>query len=104
MLEAHTLISLYMRKPRYPYVSAWSKLKPTIIPPRNIAGTATMDFTESRATPDRPWPLVQPEAIRLPKIDRKPPKKACTAGTPDALPNVPDAMEEMRAPMMAKER
>jgi hypothetical protein len=37
-----------------------------MMPPANMAGTATIDWMARRAMPDSPWPLVQPDARRLP--------------------------------------
>ena len=42
------------------------------MPPANIAATATVEPTDNCAIPDRPWPLVQPSAIRAPNSIRKP--------------------------------
>ena len=76
-------------KPVYPAGSTPWKAKPRMMPPRNIAGTATMLLRISSAIPDSPCPEVHPLPIRLPKIIKKPPTKPCHAGTPTALPKVP---------------
>src|SRR5262249_54061590 len=82
------------------------------MPPANMAATATVDPTANCATPDNPWPLVQPSAIRAPNSMMKPPTKATTqrlAGDdePSARCQIgeigwrlaPDSRIDMNAPM-----
>ena len=59
---------------------------PTIMPPRNIAGTPMKLCTMPMAHPEMPWPEVQPAANLAPNNIRNPPRKAETASTPGALP------------------
>src|ERR671917_2687039 len=51
----------------------------SIATPKNVA-IATTERRERRATPQRPWPLVQPEPRRVPKPTRRPPARIVGSG------------------------
>ena len=82
------------------------------MPPANIAATATIEPTASWAMPERPWPLVQPSAIRAPNSIRNPAANATAwrragAAVPSARAQMgeiawrraPDSFIEMSAPI-----
>eukprot|EP00961_Rhodomonas_salina_P113318 1524543-Rhodomonas_salina.1 len=68
-----------------------------------MAGVATMECTERSAIPDSPCPDVQPDAMREPKMIRKPPMKASAIDTPCGFPRpTPVAADRYAPPIAAK--